>query len=190
MKNQQQTRKKEKLPVEVLDEVQLVSSSTHAIEATLSSDKMTETRKRQTDMLRKEILTPASKQDVHSAPPSGVLSANDRETIKQEPTSKQTTSKEGKRVRIMQEAGEVLVFSERKNTEVSRPTPSPRSVPRFQLLPAFSRWPAAHFIYCMNYGLCFILGFFGYIFTIFTALPTFGLAKLWKTRYLLMKRQT
>lgn len=126
VKNQQQTRKKEKLPVEVLDEVQLVSSSTHAIEATLSSDKMTETRKRQTDMLRKEILTPASKQDVHSAPPSGVLSANDRETIKQEPTSKQTTSKEGKRVRIMQEAGEVLVFSERKNTEVSRPTPSPR----------------------------------------------------------------
>ncbi|XP_059800812.1 protein Spindly [Hypanus sabinus] len=160
VKNRTQNCKKERLPVEVHEEARLVCSVTAANEMTLSSDKVTETRKRQTDvlhdensipvcsitpanemtlssdkvtetrkrqtdMLHNEKSTPLSKTEVQSTPSLDPLSANDTQITELELDSKQTP-KEGKRVRIMQEAGEVQVLSERWKTEVSRPTPSPR----------------------------------------------------------------
>ncbi|XP_072136926.1 protein Spindly isoform X1 [Mobula birostris] len=125
VKNRTQNCKKERLPVEVHEEAQLVCSITPANETTLSSDKVTETRKRQTDMLHNENSTPLSETEVQSTPSLGPLSANDTQITELELDSKQTP-KEGKRVRIMQEAGEIQVLSEGRKTEVSRPTPSPR----------------------------------------------------------------
>ncbi|XP_069792633.1 protein Spindly isoform X2 [Narcine bancroftii] len=126
VKNRPQNRKKEKLPVGVLDEALLVSSSTSTSEAILSSDK--ETRKRQTDVLCNEISASLPEPDLLSAPLSGPLSANNIRVTELEPANKPAPSKEGKRVRIMHQTGEIGVLSEQRNTEVSKPTQSPRSM--------------------------------------------------------------
>ncbi|XP_067854601.1 protein Spindly isoform X2 [Heptranchias perlo] len=128
VKNRPQNRKKERLPVEVLEETQLSSSKAPTIQGTLSSDKVAETGKGQTDVLHSEISAPCSEPVIRVVPASGSLPATDIRIMELEPACKQPPSKEGKRVRIMQEASDVQVLSERNNTQVSRPSPSPRSV--------------------------------------------------------------
>ncbi|XP_067908137.1 protein Spindly isoform X2 [Heterodontus francisci] len=124
VKTRPQNRKKERLPVEVLEEAQLVSNKAPVVKATPSSDKVAETTSRQTDVLRNEILAPRSEPVVQAVPDS----ASDKQITELEPACKQPPSKEGKRVRIMQEASDVQVLSERSSNEVSRPSPSTRSV--------------------------------------------------------------
>uniref|UniRef100_UPI00398F2626 protein Spindly n=1 Tax=Pristiophorus japonicus TaxID=55135 RepID=UPI00398F2626 len=124
IKNWPQNRKKERLPVEVLGEAQLASSKAPVIEATLSSDKVAETRKRQTKVLPNEISAPCSEPVIRAVPALGSLPVIAIPEL--ESACKQPPSKEGKRVRIMQEASDVQVLSEWGNTEVSRPSPSPR----------------------------------------------------------------
>ncbi|XP_078399348.1 protein Spindly isoform X1 [Cetorhinus maximus] len=122
VKSRPQNRRKEKIPFEVLEEAQLASSKTPVVEATLSSDKTADTRSGQTDVLCNEILAPSSEPVIQTVPASAI----DKQITELEPACKQLPSKEGKRVRMLQEANDVQVLSERSNNEVPRPSPSPR----------------------------------------------------------------
>ncbi|XP_078065997.1 protein Spindly isoform X2 [Mustelus asterias] len=124
VKNRPQNRKKEKIPFEVLEEAQLASSKTPVVEATPSSDKTADTSSGQTDVLLKEMLAPSSEPVIQAVPASAV----DEQNTELESACKQPPSKEGKRVRILQEVSDVQVLSELSSNEVSRPSSSPRSV--------------------------------------------------------------
>ncbi|XP_072438035.1 protein Spindly isoform X1 [Chiloscyllium punctatum] len=122
VKNRPSNRKKEKLPFEVLEEAQLASSKDPAAEATLSSDKISDARSRQTDALHNETLASCFEPVIQAVP----ASASEEQITELEPACKQSPSKEGKRLRILQEVNEVQVLSERSHNEVARPSPSPR----------------------------------------------------------------
>ncbi|XP_072329007.1 protein Spindly isoform X1 [Scyliorhinus torazame] len=121
VKERPQNHKKEKIPFEVFEEAQLTSSKT-PVEATLAANTAADTRSGQTEVLHNEMLAPSSEPVIQVVPASAI----DKQITELEPASKQPPSKEGKRVRILQEASDVQVLSERSNNEISRPSPSPR----------------------------------------------------------------
>ncbi|XP_042195367.1 protein Spindly isoform X1 [Callorhinchus milii] len=131
LKNRSQNRRKEKLPVEGSEEAQQTANKTPtsgapALGLPPPSEKLVETRKRQTDKLHAEIsVSPPN-------PATRAVPVTEIQVPEPETACNQPSSKEGKRVRIMEESSDVQVFSERSNAEVSRPCPSPR-LPRAEV---------------------------------------------------------